>query len=321
MIVLHRDNEIYQIPTDLNKQSTLLHKFYHKKFIDLFESKNISYKLIDYENYDGEFYIGRFAHALQDKKVHSLCFDKLYNHYGEKMWPNKKSYYYYDDKVRQYELLKKFDIHAPSVVCNNVKGLIQTSPLNKVVKSTYGAGSESSFFMWKPEHLKDIQKFISECYNWEDFFPCLVQEYIEVEYEYQIFISDNQLYGFKQKTNTSFEEPNSFPHIKNVTKKHWVGRGEKPLVKDIKPTDFSDEFIQKLITIQKELNTPNIKFDIMDNKVLEFSYIYGATFPITYKTKHNYYDLLDGKWKEKPISLNEWAYKQQTSVLKHLGII
>ena len=321
MIVLHRDNEIYQIPTDLNKQSTLLHKFYHKKFIDLFESKNISYKLIDYENYDGEFYIGRFAHALQDKKVHSLCFDKLYNHYGEKMWPNKKSYYYYDDKVKQYELLKKYNIHHSSVTCTNMKGLLENISVGKVVKSTYGAGSESTFYVWKSEHLKDIEKFVSQCYNHEDFFPCQIQDYIDVEYEYQIFISDNQLYGVKQKLNKKFDHPLSFPHPTNTNKNHWVGRNQKLIIEDLEQDDLDVEFINKLIDIKKYLNTPNIKFDIIDNKVLEFTYLYGSTFPITYKTKHNYYDLLDGKWKEKPISLNEWAYKQETSVLKHLGII
>ena len=45
MVALHKDNEIYHIPNDLNKQSTLLNKFYYKKFIDLFESKNISYTI------------------------------------------------------------------------------------------------------------------------------------------------------------------------------------------------------------------------------------------------------------------------------------
>ena len=83
MVALHKDNSIYHIPDGLNKQQNTLNKFYCEKFEDLFKSKNISYKLIDYENYDGEFYIGRFAHALPDKKLHSKCFDKLYNHYGE----------------------------------------------------------------------------------------------------------------------------------------------------------------------------------------------------------------------------------------------
>ena len=31
--------------------------------------------------------------------------------------------------------------------------------------------------------LKDIEKFVSQCYNHEDFFPCQIQDYIDVEYE------------------------------------------------------------------------------------------------------------------------------------------
>ena len=47
MVALHKDNEIYHIPNDLNKQSTLLNKFYYEKFIDLFKSNGIDYKLIN----------------------------------------------------------------------------------------------------------------------------------------------------------------------------------------------------------------------------------------------------------------------------------
>tara|TARA_R100000005_G_C4829810_1_gene106787 strand:- start:60 stop:509 length:450 start_codon:yes stop_codon:yes gene_type:complete len=149
----------------------------------------------------------------------------------------------------------------------------------------------------------------------------MVQDYIDVECEYTILICDNQLFGVKEKPNKQYSEPLAFPHSENNNDKHWVNRNTNLEMRDIEPDDLSNELIQKLITIKKELNTPNIKFDIMDNKVLEFSYLYGNGFPITYKTRHNYYDLLDGKWKEKPISFHEWTYKQETSVLKHLGIL
>ena len=321
MVALHKDNEIYHIPNDLNKQSTLLNKFYHEKFIDLFKSNGIDYKLINYESYDGEFYIGRFAHALQDKELHSKCFDELYKHYGEKMWPNKSAYYYYDDKVRQYDLLKKFNIETPSIICNNFDELLQNISVGKVFKSTYGAGSESVSYIWENKQIDKLEDYINRSYNNEDFFPCMVQDYIDVEYEYSIFISDNQLFGAKQKPNKKYSEPLAFPHPENNNDKHWLSRNKKLEIKDIDPDDLSNDFIQKLITIQKELNTPNIKFDIMDNKVLEFSYMYGGVFPITYKTTHNYYDLKEKECKEKPISFYEWAYKQETSVLKHLGII
>ena len=182
MVALHKDNEIYHIPNDLNKQSTLLNKFYHEKFIDLFKSNGIDYKLINYESYDGEFYIGRFAHALQDKELHSKCFDELYKHYGEKMWPNKSAYYYYDDKVRQYDLLKKFNIETPSIICKNFDELLQNISVGKVFKSTYGAGSESVSYIWENKQIDKLEDYINRSYNNEDFFPCMVQDYIDVEY-------------------------------------------------------------------------------------------------------------------------------------------
>jgi hypothetical protein len=321
MVILHKDHGVYQIPDNLTKQTTLLNKFYYLKFEKILKSKNIPYKLGYYENYEGDYYIGRFAHAIPDKELHSEYFDELYEYYGENMWPNKKAYYYYDDKVRQYELLEKYGIQVPSVICNDLDELLKNVTLGTVIKSTYGAGSESTFYVWAKEHLDNMEEYISQCYNSENFFPCQVQEYIDVEYEYQIFISDNELYGMKQKQNKSFDNPVSFPHSKNFYNEHWVSRGEKPEIEDVEKDDLDIEFLQKLINIKKQLNTPNIKFDIIDNKVLEFSYMYGATFPITNKVKHNYYDLIEKKWKEKPISINEWVYKQQISVLKHFGII
>ena len=181
IVALHKDNEIYHIPNDLNKQSTLLNKFYYEKFIDLFKSNGIDYKLINYESYDGEFYIGRFAHALQDKELHSKCFDELYKHYGEKMWPNKSAYYYYDDKVRQYDLLKKFNIETPSIICKNFDELLQNISVGKVFKSTYGAGSESVSYIWENKQIDKLEDYINRSYNNKDFFPCMVQDYIDVE--------------------------------------------------------------------------------------------------------------------------------------------
>ena len=208
MVILHKDHGVYQIPDDLNKQTTLLNKFYYLKFEKILKSKNIPYKLGYYENYEGDYYIGRFAHAIPDKELHSEYFDDLYDYYGENMWPNKKAYYYYDNKIRQYELLEKYGIQVPSVICNDLDELLKNVTLGTVIKSTYGAGSESTFYVWAKEHLDNMEEYISQCYNSENFFPCQVQEYIDVEYEYQIFISDNELYGMKQKQNKEYTNTN-----------------------------------------------------------------------------------------------------------------
>ncbi len=50
MVILHRDNSVYQIPDDANKQNVLLNKFYYLKFEHLLKSKNIPHILVDYKN-------------------------------------------------------------------------------------------------------------------------------------------------------------------------------------------------------------------------------------------------------------------------------
>ena len=314
MVALHKDNEIYHIPTDLNKQSNLLNKFYYLKFEDILKSENIPYKIVDYEDYDSDYFIGRFAHALPDKKIHSKCFNKLYNHYGEKMWPNKKSYYYYDNKVRQYELLKKYNLHIPSIICNDLKELLENISPNKVVKSTYGAGGESIFFI--NDDLNKIEHYISKTYNKDNFFPCLIQNNIKEQYEFQVFLTGNRLWGLKIKTNDSQDV---FRVDRNL---HWVHRNHtnknSVIIKD---GDLKLDLIEKLFKIKNKLNTPNIKFDMIGNKVMEFSYIYGETIPLPSSTKYTYFDNNTKTFNQEVISFKEFAYKQQTSVLKHLGIL
>jgi hypothetical protein len=71
--------------------------------------------------------------------------------------------------------------------------------------------------------------------------------------------------------------------------------------------------------IKTELNTPNLKFDIINEKVIEFTYMYGELLPETYK--YMYFDMNTKSFEEKVVSVNDFAYKQSNSVLKHLGII
>ena len=323
MVILHKDHGVYQIPDDLNKQTTLLVKFYYLKFEKILKSKNIPYKLGYYENYEGDYYIGRFAHAIPDKELHSNCFDKLYDYYGEKMWPNKKAYYYYDDKVRQYELLEKYGIQVPSVICNDLDELLKNVTLGTVIKSTYGAGAESVLYVWKKEHLDNVEEYISKCYNSKNFFPCQVQEYIDVESVLQIYITENKVCVIKVKLSNQYESPLSFPHELEFRDTHWTTRGARtPIEREIlKENDLDIEFVKKLCDIKRELNTPNMKFDVMDNKVLEFTYLYGQVLPTISLLTYDYYDIDTGKYESEILSVNDMAYKQQTSVLKHLGII
>ena len=137
MVIVHRDHGVYSFDESVPFHKKILSEFYHSKFEKTLKSNNIPYIITDYEDYDedlvGDYFVGRFAHAHSDTELHSKYFDKLYDYYGEKMWPNQKAYYYYDDKVRQYELLKKYGIHVPSVTCNDLDELLKNVLLERLL--------------------------------------------------------------------------------------------------------------------------------------------------------------------------------------------
>ena len=317
MVIVHKDHEVYSLDESVQTVKKILNEFYHSKFEKLLKSNNIPYIITDYEDYDdlvGDYFVGRFAHAHSDVELHSQNFDMLYDYYGEKMWPNKKAYYYYDDKVRQYELLERYGIHIPSIICNDLDELLKNVTLGTVIKSTYGAGSESTFYVWEKEHLDNIEEYISNCYNSENFFPCQVQEYINTEYEKKIVITNDEIYGIKQKLDIGWNSPNDFPF--NYGDEHWANRkGNK--IESLNESEFG--LLDTIIDIKTELNIPNLKFDIINEKVIEFTYMYGEIIPETFK--YEYFDMNNKSFKEKVVSVNEFAYKQPNSVLKHLGII
>ena len=207
MVIIYKDSSAY---TPFQYERIL--GFYSSKFEFLLNKENISYRIInyrhppfgvsdnfeDYDDWKGDYFVARFGHELSDKEYHSKNYDVIYDYYGENMWPNKQTYYYYDDKVRQYELLKKYDRHIPSVICNNLDELLNDVSVGTVVKSTYGAGGSSCFYIWEKEHLNHIEEYISNSYNSENFFPCIIQEYIDYDWEYIIFSTGDEIYGYKK---------------------------------------------------------------------------------------------------------------------------
>jgi hypothetical protein len=127
-------------------------------------------------------------------------------------------------------------------------------------------------------------------------------------------ITNDEIYGIKQKLDVGWNSPNDFPF--NYGDEHWANRkGNK--VESLNETEFG--LLDTIMDIKTELNTPNLKFDIINEKVIEFTYMYGELLPETFK--YEYFDMNDKSFKEKVVSVNEFAYKQPNSVLKHLGII
>ena len=352
MVIIYKDSSAY-IPL----KSEQLLGFYSSKFEFLLSRENISYRIIDYrhppfgvsdnfEDYDdwkGDYFVARFGHELSDKEYHSKNYDVIYDYYGENMWPNKQTYYYYDDKVRQYELLKKYNRHIPSVICNNLDELLNDVSVGTVVKSTYGGGGSSCFYIWEKEHLDNIEEYISNSYNSENFFPCIIQEYIDFDWEYIIFSTGDEIYGYKKNVLKRYSSPNSFPYnfpnegawdqfeyLRPVAEAERLSVGRiygkrydpEHIVLDEK--ELNPDLIQFILNIKNELNTPNLKFDMINGKVFEFSYLYSDTMSMIPKANNLYtvYNSEFNSFEEKDKGkLSHWKRVQAKTVLKHLGII
>ena len=334
MVVVHKDNKCYELPDGVEYKNHLapaLWGLYSPKFEEIFKSNDISYKLGNYNDYgndlEGDYFVGRFAQEWGDRTTHSIYFDKLYDYYGENMWPNKKAYYYYDDKIKQLELLKKYNRHISSIVCNNLDELLKNVTVGTVIKSTYGAGADAVICIWKKEHLDNIEEYISNCYNDENFFPCVVQEYIDFEWEYIIFSTSNEVYGYKRILPKDWNSPNSFPY--NSFRGDWAAfsysdkHGNRFRTHDtlLSKEELNSDLIEIIRDVKNELNTPNLKFDVINGKVVEFSYMYNEIMPYIYGPTQFYYNLHTNIIEEKRRSIDYYQHEQMNSVLKHLGII
>lgn len=347
MVIIYKDSSAY-----LPLQSERILGFYSSKFEFLLNKENISYRIIDYrhppfgvsdnfKDYDdwkGDYFVARFGHELSDKEYHSKNYDVIYDYYGENMWPNKQTYYYYDDKIRQYELLKKYDRHIPSVICNNLDELLSDVSVGTVVKSTYGAGGSSCFYIWEKEHLNHIEEYISNSYNSEKFFPCIIQEYIDYDWEYIIFSTGDEIYGYKKNVLKKYSSPNSFPYnfpiegawdqfqyLKPVDDGRSWGEPYDPEHIVLDEKELNPDLIQFILNIKNELNTPNLKFDMINGKVFEFSYLYADTMSMIPTLNNNLYTVYNSEFnsfEEKGIgNISHWKWVQAKTVLKHLGII
>ena len=336
MVIVHKDNKCYELPDGVEYKNHLapaLWGLYSPKFEEILKSNDIPYKLTDYADYsdkyelEGDYFIGRFAQAYEDSTKHSCCFDRLYDFYGENMWPNKKTYYYYDDKIRQLELLKKYNRHIPSIVCNDLDELLKNVTVGTVIKSTYGAGADAVIGIWKKEHLDNIEEYISNCYNDKNFFPCVVQEYIDFEWEYIIFSTSNEVYGYKRMLPKDWNSPNSFPY--NSFHGDWAAfsynnkHGRRFRTHDtlLSKEELDSDLIEFIRDVKNELNTPNLKFDMINGKVVEFSYIYNEIMPYVGGPMYFSYNIHLNIIEEKRKLLAYFQYEQINSVLKHLGII
>lgn len=338
MIILHKDNPIYQVSndymerfvgTDRDNKYTWNHigGFYYKKFEHLFKSLNLDYKLAYYEDYpniEGEYFFGRFAHAPIDKEQHEKYYYELEKRF-DNIWPDKLNYNLYDDKVKQYQFLESlgYSDRVEYQCVNTLEELYHSVDVGKVVKSTYGAGSGNVFLITEKKYceyneLIDLIKQ-AEVGDIKEFFPAIVQPMWKGKW-YKLHITNEYAYCKLYDYEHDFSHPLNFgighPALDWTKRTWWMQQGNYVMSKDElkKIPLFFD-----LLDIKKKLNTPNVVFDIIEDKILEFSTIY--TEPIPAKDTYGRYNINSNLFEEVDEDMEEISYYQTTSVLKEFNLI
>ncbi len=278
----------------------------HYKFIEsILDKKRIPNTIIDAHDLDSiksldvkddDVLIARFAHDKEDKIKTSNVFPTLIKKF-KTIFPSKESYYYYDDKLKQYEFMVENDI--PCLETHYVGSKEEIEKLNMnfpiVTKKTWGAGAEQVNYFETLESVVDDET----TRNWteESIYPCLVQEYEDVDFDLRITIVGEKVFFMKRIHNWKTRNKDNFPYGMPENPREKILKYRWPPYQDpkIKPCDDLEhlslvDLITKLYTLQKtKLNTKHMSWDVVNGKVLEFSFISSL------KLYGKYYDLTNGK--------------------------
>ena len=338
MIILHKDNPIYQVSndymerfvgTDRDNKYTWNHigGFYYKKFEHLFQSLNLDYKLTYYEDYpdvDGEYFFGRFAHAPFDRSLHIPCYYELEKRF-ENIWPTKLTYELYDEKIKQFEYLDLIG-HSNLIdyrVVNTFEELYNKVEVGDVVKSRVGASSGNVFLITESKYCgyDNLYELVHQCDDSKYFFPAIIQPYYE-GLVYKLFVTNNFVYCKRWNENCDTTHPLNFG-VGHPNKK-WVNTNQtldSNLITDDELCKIS--IYKECLDIRERLGTPNLCFDFIETdeggKLLEFSYLY--TEPIPAVSHYGRYNFDKNKFETVEENMEEISYNQTVSVLKEFNLI
>tara|TARA_R100000005_G_C4952721_1_gene172500 strand:+ start:93 stop:1040 length:948 start_codon:yes stop_codon:yes gene_type:complete len=261
----------------------------HYKFIKrILDKKKISNTIIDAHDLDSiksldvkddDVLIARFAHDKEDKIKTLKVFPTLIEKF-KTMYPSPESYYYYDDKLKQYEFMIENDI--PCLETHYVVSKEEIEKLNInfpiVTKKTWGAGSEQVNYFETLESVVDDET----TRNWteESIYPCLVQEYEDTTYDIRVVIIGKKVFAHKRIHHWKTRNKNNFPYGMPENPREKILKYRYPPYQDPQLNRCNDsevlglvELITKLHTLQEtKLNTKHMSWDIVNGKVLEFSY-------------------------------------------------
>jgi len=292
MIYIHKDI-IY---------SDLKYHNYIKKILD---RKRISNKVIDAHDLDvvksldvndEDVLIAMFKHDEEDKiktlKVFPTLADKF-----KTMYPSPESYYYYDDKLKQYEFMLENNI--PCLETHYVASKEEIENLNInfpiVTKKTWGAGAEQVNYFETLDSVVDDET--TRGWTEESIYPCLVQEYEDTDCDLRVSICGDKVFYHKRMHLWKIKNKDNFPYGMPRTPRERVLEFREPPFKipDLKNCSEEEllelyDLIIKLQQVQKtKLNTKYMSWDIINGKVLEFSVVADLHHP------RYYYDLKTNK--------------------------
>ena len=291
MIYIHKDI-IYTQP-------------YYKFIERILDKKKIPNQIIDAHdlNYvnsldvkDDDVLIARFAHDEKDLIQTQKVFPTLTKKF-KTMFPSEESYYYFDDKLKQYEFMVENDI--PCLETHYVASKEEIEKLNMnfpiVTKKTWGAGAEQINYFETLDSVVDDET----TRNWteESIYPCIVQEYEDVDYDLRITILGDKAFLHKRIHNWKTGNKDNFPYGMPENPREKILKYRYPPYKAPEQKRCDDSEYLSLVELttllrklqETKLNTKHMSWDIVNGKVLEFSFI--STLGLAEK----YYDLDNGK--------------------------
>ena len=278
----------------------------HYKFIErILDKKGIPNTIIDAHDLDfinsldvkdDDILIARFAHDEEDKIKTSKVFPTLTKKF-KTMFPSEESYYYFDDKLKQYEFMVDNDIPCLETHYVNCKEDIEKLNMNFpiVTKKIWGAGAEQVNYFETLDSVVDDET----TRNWteESIYPCIVQEYEDVDFDLRVAIVGEKVFLHKRIHNWKTGNKDNFPYGMPETPREKVLKYRYPpyQLPEQRRCDDSEylslvDLATKLRNLQEtELNTKHMAWDVVNGKVLEFGYI------STLNLYGIYYDLDKGK--------------------------
>jgi hypothetical protein len=275
MIYIHKDI-IYTKP-------------YYKFIERILDKKRIPNTIIDAHDLDfvnsldikdDDVLIAMFKHDKEDLIKTQIVFPILTKKF-KTMFPSEESYYYYDDKLKQYEFMLENNIPCLETHYVNCKDDIEKLNMNFpiVTKKIWGAGAEQVNYFETLDSVVDDET----TRNWteESIYPCLVQKYEDIDYDLRVVIIGKKIFLHKRIHNWKTGNKDNFPYGMPPNPREKILKYRYPPYQDpeLKPCSDSEllslvDLVTKLYNLQEtKLNIKHMAWDVVNGKVIEFSYI------------------------------------------------